>query len=300
MTTIINLSAEEYRRAFPSPAVVYNSVDFTALNASRADSLRRLAVTDDNGRPILGLTAGRREERWLAPFSAPFAMLDFNREHGAETMSEAARLLRSELPGLQLTLPPAPYRPSMNAKTLLALLAAGARQLHCDWNYHLDLTRDFRADLTSSNRNKLRRAEREGLRLRGAEPAEAYEIISLNRRHKGYPLAMSAKQVEETIAVVSADFFVLDDSNGHPQAAAMVYRVAPEIAQLIYWGDIPQPSVRNAMTVLGALLADHYRSAGMRILDLGPSGNQGQPNLGLSEFKESLGAITSPKPTLQL
>lgn len=300
MTTIINLSAEEYRRAFPLPAVVYNSVEFTTLNATRVGSVRRLAVADNNSAPILGLTVGERDGFLLAPFSAPFAMLDFNREHRAETMLEAARLLRDALPGLRLTLPPAPYRPAMNAKTLLSMLAAGARQLHCDWNYHLDLTRDFRADLTSSNRNKLRRAEREGLRLRAAAPMEAYEIIRLNRMHKGYPLAMSAELVEKTITVVNADFFILDDSSNRAQAAAMVYHVAPEIVQLIYWGDIPQPSVRNTMTVLASLLAEHYRAEGFRIFDLGPSGGDGIPNLGLSEFKESLGAITSPKPTLQL
>ena len=300
MTKIINLSAEDYSRAFPRPSVVYNSMAFTSLNAVRATSVSHMAITDNSGTPILGLTVGERDERMLAPFSAPFAMFDFNREHRAETMLEAARLLRDRFPGLLLTLPPAPYWPAMNAKTLLALLASGARQLYCDWNYHIDLSRDFRADLTSSNRNKLRRAEREGLSLRRAEPMEAYEIIRLNRDHKGYRLAMSAEQVEQTIKVVNADFFVVDDSRGQAQASAMVYHVAPQIAQLIYWGDIPQPSVRNAMTVLAALLTEHYRNAGFRVLDLGPSGGEGYPNLGLSEFKESLGAITSPKPTLQL
>lgn len=300
MISIQQVSGLDYRRAFARPQVVYNSVDFTELNASRVDSVSRYVIRDDSANPLAGLTVGRKGQSLRAPFSAPFAMLDFNRPHRAATMVEIGRLLHRELPGLELTLPPAPYSPAMNAKTLMGILAAGGRLLHCDWNYHLDLSRDFEADLSSANRNKLRRAERAGLTLRPADPAEAFEIIRLNRLHKGYHLAMTREQVLQTIEVVEADFFILDDAAGNPQASAMVYHPAPGIAQLIYWGDLPDAGVHNCMTVLGARLAAHYRRQGLRIFDLGPTGADGIPNPGLSDFKESLGAITSPKPTLLL
>ncbi|MDE7335545.1 MAG: hypothetical protein K2N10_04465, partial [Muribaculaceae bacterium] len=280
MISIEQVSGRDYRRAFPQPAVVYNSVEFTELNACRADRVDRYAIFDASANPLAGLTVGRVGGSLRAPFSAPFAMLDFNRQHRAETMVEVGRLLREALPGLELTLPPAPYYQSMNAKTMMGILAAGGRMMHCDWNYHLDLSRDFEADLSSANRNKLRRAERAGLLLRPAEAAEAYEIIRRNREHKGYRLAMSQEQVLQTVKVVEADFFVLTDAEGRPQASAMVYRPAPGIAQLIYWGDLPKATARNCMTVMGARLAAHYRALGMRIFDLGPTGGEGLPNPG--------------------
>lgn len=300
MIAIQQVSGHDYRRAFPQPAVIYNSVEFTGLNACRADQIERYAISDESGNPLVGLTIGRVGDCLRAPFSAPFAMLDFNRQHRASTMVEIGHLLRDSLPGLELTLPPAPYHPSMNAKTMMGILAAGGKLLHCDWNYHIDLSRDFEADLSSANRNKLRRAERAGLVLRPAEATEAYEIIRRNREHKGYRLAMTLEQVLQTIQVVEADFFVLTDADGHPQASAMVYRPTAGIAQLIYWGDLPDAAAHNCMTVLGAHLATHYRAMGLRIFDLGPTGGEGHPNPGLSDFKESLGAITSAKPTLLL
>lgn len=300
MISICKVNSQDYRQAFPASAVIYNSVDFTELNSCRADRVDYYVISNESASPLVGLTVGLADGRLLAPFSAPFAMLDFNRPHRAETMVEIGRLLRHELPGLELTLPPAPYEPSMNAKTQLGILAAGGKLKECSWNYHLDLSRDFEACLSSANRNKLRRAERAGLTLRRAEAAEAFEIIRRNRQHKGYHLAMTLEQVLQTIEVVKADFFVLADASGTPQASAMVYHTAPGIAQLIYWGDLPEAAAQNCMTVLGARLAAHYSQEGMRIFDLGPTGDHGLPNPGLSDFKESLGAITSIKPTLLL
>lgn len=300
MIDIKLVSSQDYRRAFTKPPIIYNSVDFTELNSSHTDRVDYFVIFDESGVPLVGLTAGQTGNIRRAPFSAPFAMLDFNRPHRAETMVEISRLLHNALQGLELTLPPAPYEPSMNAKTMMGILAAGGKLQCCSWNYHLDLSRDFDADLSSSNRNKLRRAERAGLILRSARAAEAYEIIRRNRQHKGYHLAMTLEQVLQTIEVVEADFFVLENCKGEPQASAMVYHTAPGIAQLIYWGELPEATAQNCMTVLGARLAAHYRNAGMKIFDLGPTGDKGLPNPGLSDFKESLGAITSVKPTLLL
>lgn len=295
---IREVDGEEYGRVFPAPAVVYNSVAFTALNAGKVDGVVRAVVEREGGAPVVGLTLGRRDGVLRGPFSAPFAALDSNRRHGAGVMIEAARALREAYPGAQLTLPPPIYTGTTD---LLAFTAAGATLRWMDWNYHLDLSRPVAEVFTSAARNKLRQAERSGLRLEPAEAARAYEVIRLNRERRGYDLAMTLAQVEATTGrggPIRAGFFVLTDGR-EDAAAAMVYEdIVPGVAQVIYWGDVPSGLCRHPMNLLAALLAAHYASRSYRILDIGPSGAEGHPSEGLSDFKDSLGCTITAKPTL--
>lgn len=298
--------ARGYRRLFPCPAVVYNSVDFTELNSYKVAEVRRL-VLSARGKPRLGLTVGIWPDGSVsAPYSAPFACFDFNRAQSAATMLEAAAALRELLPGMRLVLPPPVYSPSMTGTTLLALLQAGATVACTDWNYHLDLRSPggYEALLGTDARKKLHRAAREGLSLVRVDdaPMRAYRVIEANRRERGYPLRMSADMVLATVrprGPVKADFFVMTH-RGADVAAALVYEAAADVAQVIYWGDIPGGAPQYTMNLLAAMLYSHYREAGMRILDIGPSSEGGIASPGLCAFKESVGCVPTPKPTLLL
>lgn len=296
---LMEVTAGDYTRAFPRPAVVYNSAAFTQLNVDKVDRLHRVVLCADGGSPLFGLTVGEKDGQFRAPFSAPFACLDFNREHGSGIMLEAAGLLREAFPGLLLTLPPAFYARPMIDKTLLALLAAGARLRCADWNYHIDLSRNFEANMTSAARNKLRNAERLGLEFEECDLPRAYEVIRRNRENKGYELAMTQAQVAATTGKggpVKADFFVMTDG-ATDAAAAIIYRPVPQVAQVIYWGDDNCPNVAN---LLARNVAAYYAARGFQILDVGPSGNGGTPNFGLSDFKDSIGCLATPRPCLIL
>lgn len=294
---VIEVSAKEYQLTFPRPAVVYNSAAFTELNAAKVDCIRRIIICGD--KPLLGITLGEKDGQFRAPFSAPFAMFDFNREHGAAVMLEASAMLREHFPGAMFTLPPAIYAPSMIAKTQLSMLAAGAELHSSEWNYHLDLSQSFEEGMSSAARNKLRQAARLGLTMETCDLPRAYEVIRRNRENRGYDLAMRLEQVAATTGKggpVRADFFVMTDGTADV-AAAIIYRVTPDVAQVIYWGDDCCP---NAVNLLARDVARYYAAAGFRFLDIGPSGADGMPNLGLSDFKDSIGCITTPKPVLLL
>lgn len=302
---IIELSRQEYFRTFPSPQHAYNSAAFIALNSPKASEVRHLCIADS--KPRLGLTVGIGHDGSLrAPFSAPFSGFDFNRRQSAEVMIEAARLLRAELQGLSLTLPPAPYSPDMNFRTQAAFIAAGAK-LNVDWNFHIPLAgTDYSSLLLSPAKNKLRQALASPFALLkiNEEPLRAYEIIHRNRSQRGYPLRMSADDVinttQGTNAPIKADFFVLTDGQTDI-ASAMVYRPTPNIAQVIYWGNDQEATGCDApMNLLACQLASHYQTQGMEILDIGPSSSDGIPSAGLCDFKDSIGCIMTPKPTLYI
>lgn len=296
---VSEVSAEEYRRIFPHPAVAYNSVAFTELNASKAERIVRVTIGEEGSSPILGITFGEKGGEMRAPFSAPFACFDANRSHGAALMVEAAVALRRNFGGAKITLPPPFYDGS---KALLALTSAGSSIEHIDWNYHLDLSRPIAENFSSAARNKLRQAQKSELRLEASSAERAYQVIRLNRRNRGYSLAMTLEEVLATTAKkgpICGDFFVLTDGKADA-AAAVVFYVSPGIAQVIYWGDVPYSCCRQPMNLLALLLAEHYTAAGFHILDIGPASSNGVPSAGLCDFKESIGCIATIKPTLTL
>lgn len=301
---IIDLSPQEYQRIFPTPQHVYNSAAFIALNAHKVRRVHYLCIADS--KPRIGLIVGEGPEGQLsAPFSAPFSGFDFNRRQSAETMLEAACLLRASYPGLQLTLPPAPYQPDINFRTQCAFLTAGA-SLSADWNFHIPLTENYVDRLSSSARNKLNNARRSPYKttLCNDTPLRAYRVIQANRQQRGYPLRMSYQDIIATTQgphpVIKADFFILTDGQTDA-AAAMVYHISPHIRQVIYWGDDDKVTgCPNPMNLLAHDIVTFYQTAGVTILDIGPSSSNGIPSPGLCEFKDNIGCVVSPKPTLTL
>lgn len=304
--TLDVVSVNDYRCAFPHPAVVYNSVAFNELNASKVAEVRHIVFTK-GGKPRLGLTVGVCHDGSLrAPFSAPFACFDFNKEQCVEVMVGAVGLLRRDYAGLRLTLPPAVYAPSMTAKTVLALNHCGARLLYDDWNFHLPLSAPggYGSLVDSDTRRVVTIAARCGYELLDVtdSPGRAYSVVAANHQAKGYPMHMSESQVVATAGnggPVKGRFFVLTDGT-EDAAAAIVYDVAPGISQVIYWGDSPEHGCGYAMNLLAARLYDYYSGQGKSILDIGPSSSDGVPSAGLCNFKESIGCIVSSKPTFQL
>jgi lipid II:glycine glycyltransferase (peptidoglycan interpeptide bridge formation enzyme) len=132
-----------------------------------------------------------------------------------------------------------------------------------------------------------------------AQVARAYEVIKTNRESRGYPLRMSLDDVLRTIRIIDADFFVLT-LDGVDVAAAQVFHVADGIAQVVYWGDVPGYGEMRPMNMLSYCLFEHYRNNGIKVLDIGPSTEHGEPNYGLCEFKENLGCEISLKHTFTL
>lgn len=122
----------------------------------------------------------------------------------------------------------------------------------------------------------------------------AYDVIRRNREEHGYPLRMSLSDVEATIGIIPADFFLLRHE-GEDVAAAQVFHVAEGIAQVIYWGDLRAYSSLRPMNYLAFRIFEHYSREGLRILDIGPSTEDGEPNYGLCDFKTGIGCDVIPK-----
>ena len=221
-------------------------------------------------------------------------------------MEEAVDLLCAYANGLNMrlaiTLQPLVYDESQLSKWVNVMMRK-LKVNHVDLNYHIDLNciSDYERMLDRSARNHLHQAQKKNLCLkhldstRFQDVARVYDVIQRNHKERGFPLRMTLEQVWQTVSnVVKADFFVLEHE-GTDVAAAQIFHVTDDAAQIVYWGDIREYSALRPMNFLAFSLYNIYRNEGLRILDIGPSTENGVPNYGLCEFKENIGCSTSLK-----
>ena len=189
-----------------------------------------------------------------------------------------------------------------------ALLRRGLAVASSELSYAIDLSafRDraaYRASLKAPARRALRHADHEPYDHRLArtdeEFAVGYDLIAGNRARRGYPLRLSL----DYLLALRDDlgdrirFFVLHHADT-PVAAALLYRLRPDIELVEYWGDHHDLD-RSPMNRLAEEVCNRAIDEGVRLVDLGISSVNGVPNDGLIQFKQSIGAAAELRLDLQ-
>lgn len=301
---IERISYSDYKNYFPQPYHIFNSTAFSELNRNKCKELHYLLFKDSKVR--FGIVLGEYGQELKSPFSAPFGGFSYVRNEKVEHFEQAVELLKNygENNGkhIVITLPPVIYNPSFVTKNVSAFLRGGGRVRHMDINYHFEVNKfgEYEALLDTKTRNKLHNSMKHNFEFvelnsqKDNDVSRAYEVIRLNREKRGFPLRMSLEAVLDTIKIIKADFFVM--SYDHTDvAAAQIFHVSPGIAQVIYWGDIPEYSDLRVMNYFSYKVFEHYYRKGLGILDIGPATENGIPNYGLCEFKENIGCTASLK-----
>lgn len=307
MQMIKIVEQQEFGRMFPAPAHIFNTVAFVEHNRWKCDDgdVRYLLLGDTKVRG--GIVLGRRDGVLHNPFSAPFGGLLTLRRQGFEAIEamwgEIDNYARAEGLGLRVTLPPEIYDTDTTVKSINSLLRMGFAPTP-DVNYHLDLRRGTLSDVASPTcNNKLRQALKSGavvstLDLTPRNIARVYHIISTNHLSKGRPMWMSLDDVVATAQLVGAQLFIVTH-DGVDVAGSLIYPIAPDTMQVVFWGDLPGYGDLRPMNLLADFVYTHYHTLGISTLDLGPATESGTPNYGLCSFKESLGATPSLKYTFR-
>jgi lipid II:glycine glycyltransferase (peptidoglycan interpeptide bridge formation enzyme) len=174
-----------------------------------------------------------------------------------------------------------------------------------DLDYYYDVAKfneNYIQSIWHNARKNLKIAFKNELSFRkcasAAEMRKSYEIIQKNREVQGYPLKMSLDQIAETQNVIEVDSFIVS-KNGLDIASAIVFRVAKDIVQVIYWGNILEYSDLKGMNFLSFKIFEYYSQRNIRFVDVGPATENSLPNYGLCEFKESIGCNIMPRYKIQ-
>ena len=293
---VIDISDKEYKNIFSTPYHVYNSVPFNLLNSKKCDYVRFLLFKD--AKPRLGLILGASGDTVSSPFSAPFGGFTFlsdqlNQQHIDDALVLLDDYLKSQsIHYIKMILPPLCYNNLFLSKLINSLNRYGYSTSSVELNY-VFLTslfdQDYEKTLLHNARKKLQTSFLYPLVFKKTSDLKAaYEVIAINRKERGFPLRMTFEQVEKTAEIIRCDAFVVEFEQTLI-ASAIVFRVAQDIAQVIYWGDLQDYTYIRTMNFLSYKVFEYYKNKKLRIVDIGPSTENGIPNLGLCEFKESIG-----------
>ena len=302
------VSFQEYKELFSSPQIAFDTVAFAELNKNKCQSVHYLIFRDTKIR--LGLIVGEREPQLYCPYSAPFSIFESNKEERLEHYEQFVQELKDfalkKGKKLRIVLPPSIYG-SVVSKMFTSFMRANARLIYTDLNYHYPLYKfahycDF---LERSARKNFHNSEKVGFKFFklnadiDCDVERAYHVIKQNRQERGFPLRMTLQNVLATRKIINADFFVMS-YEGIDVAAAQVFHVAKDMAQVIYWGDLPQYSHLRTMNFFTYKVFEYYSQTSIQVLDIGPSTEDGVPNYGLCEFKENIGCEITLKHTIEL
>lgn len=291
--------------------IFYNSSDFVELNKDKVDSIKYLIAYNGNS-PRFAFPFGIKDNIAKAPFSAPFSLpIVLKKATSIEHYDEVLKALEeyfqnTGVKSIKFILPPIFYNSEELTGWVNGFYRLGYKESNVDINYALNLNHVFNdkyIELIEYNaRKNLKIALRANLEVSSCEnmqeKKEAYNVIADNRASKGYPLRMTYQQVSETIEIVTHDMFLVK-SEGQNIAAALVYKVTPKIAQVIYWGDRPGFGNLKPINFLSYQLIQYYGKKGYEWLDIGPSTEDSVPNCGLCDFKESIGCERGLKFTFE-
>ena len=301
---IIDVSAAQYKEHFSKPLHVFNSVSFSELNKDKCDGLHYLLFEDT--KIIFGLVLGEKGNSLCSPFSAPFGGFETNKARKLEYMEDALALLKEygteKNRKIFITLPPSVYDQSQVSKWFNVFSMSGAQLVYTELDYYFDLSHfsEYENHIGKNARKNLHNALNNNLSFiklnsnDDKDVSRTYDVIRRNREEHDYLLRMSLQNVLDTVKIVDADFFIVTNEN-IDIAAAQVFRVSEDIAQVIYWGDLKDYAGLRTMNYLSYMVFKYYHDMKFRILDVGPSTVEGVPNYGLCDFKENIGCSICPR-----
>ncbi|GGG42991.1 hypothetical protein GCM10011378_19190 [Hymenobacter glacieicola] len=253
----------------------------------------------------LSVFEGEDQTEARSPWQAPFGAVQ-----AADGLSDAVlraflEAVQEQLQGRgirQLTLrPPAfAYQPRASAQLTHLLTQLGYRVELAEINMHLPLTRSYRAGLHPSERRRLLKCERHGLRFEQEPPLLlplAYEFLRRCREEKGQILSMPLERLQELFQKFPRNHFLFSvrDAQGEWAALTVAIQVSPDVLYNFYPASPVAYNSLSPVVLLNAGLHAFGQASGMRLLDLGTSTLPTGLNQSLLQFKRHLGGVASLK-----
>jgi hypothetical protein len=201
---------------------------------------------------------------------------------------------------LRVRLRPDRYGPAQRLSTY-ALLHLGLA-VEASWlNHVIDLQTTptvaaYHQRIGAKGRNMIRSAERLGVTVGPALDEDdwrrGFAVLCANKAAKGRSMAYDLDHLLDVRDRFAPSVRMLVSRAGASiVAAAVTYRVAPDVELVTAWGDAQHELARSPMNQLADAMVRRAVEESVRLIDLGSSTDRnGVPNFGLARFKESVGA----------
>ena len=205
----------------------------------------------------------------------------------------------------RITIKSAPFSHNIQVSSLEANLFArhNFKPTAYDLNYSMFVDeRIFSSRMDYGNLKRLRKCIREGFVAKENninQLANIYNVISANRKRRGYPLTMNLNQLNKMFEIFPEHIklFSVNGSDDQMLAAAICLVISPKILYVFYWGDAEGMEKYSPIVMIADYIYKYCHENKYQILDVGTSTVNGQPNSGLINFKRGLGFKESLKLT---
>ncbi len=300
------VSHQQFASVINNSFHAFGDAAFNELNKEKVENVFYLLFKDSKYR--LGIIVGRNGTSLSSPFSSPFGgFTPLHDDIKLQSIEESVDCFlvwakENRIDTIRITLPPPIYFESYLAKMVNVFYRKKFLVKQVELNYHYDLnkfSKTYPDSIWRNARKNLNQALINNLSFIKCDTEEqkkvAYEVIRHNRITRGVPFRMSWVQVLQTTEIIPADFFLVKHEDEKSIAGAIIFRVAKNVVQVIYWGDLPEFSNLKTMNFLSYNIFSFYKNENYRFIDIGYSTVDSIPNYGLCEFKEGIGCDMQPK-----
>jgi hypothetical protein len=289
---------------------LFNEAEFFRLHASApGDAYLQLVRTAD--RSVLATLAlyDMGQGLYASPRRGTFGGLSVNGECDFPLVERFVLSARDHVKGAgahTVEWRAAPFSHDLALASLVCniLLRHGATVSGWDLNYDMRVdTRAFLERIDYGNAKRIRKCLREGFsaqKLPQSACAQVHELISANRARRGYPISMSAAQLDEMARLFPGRLHLFGVQAREPAslaAAAVCLALSPGILYVFYWGDSEGMETYSPTVLLAQSIYEFCQASNIALLDIGTATVEGKPNPGLMRFKRNLGFTESLKPS---
>jgi hypothetical protein len=262
---------------------------------------------EDDGRVVASIhfTPVGDEGLWRSPARGTFGGYAFVPElrlDGLLAFHDAVHARLTELGARRVEVLPAPmaHDPVAFSNQCYLLRARGYETTHCDLNHSLHIdTRPLGERMSYGNLKRLRKCEREGMvgvPLAVDALPEVVETLAANRASKGHVLSMTLAQLQSTAERFPQAMRLFGCRDGERlAAAALCLDLGGGVLYVFYWGDLPGYANLSPVVAVADAIHRYAQDAGLRLIDVGTSTIDREPNPGLIQFKRALGFSESLK-----
>jgi hypothetical protein len=283
---------------------LFQSPVFFRLHAQLGASYFELC-NKGNTKALIHFSPVDSEGTWRSPAKGTFAGLSFSNDlkYGEllTFFKEVESSLRFKGAKVVEVLPaPQSHDASAFAQQVYLLKSLGFEIKRYDLNQSLAIdTRTLVERMSYGNLKRLRKCAREGLVARELELSNlplVYETLAINRASKGNNMSMTLSQLQNMVEAFPKKILLFGCPHGaHLASAALCLKISSEVLYVFYWGDRPDYATYSPVVPLADAIYRYGQAQGFKILDVGTSTIDLEPNIGLLEFKRGLGFSESLK-----
>jgi len=291
---------------------IFTSGRFNSQYYYKVDIIKSLIFKRES-KVIAGIIIGiKREDQMTvakSPFSGTFGGFIYSCNITAEESFDVIKLLSNYLKligvhKLFIQQQTKEYNQCINDNLLFAMLKNQYHLLNIELNFFIELNRDYEAYFTYACRKNIKKAERSNFlfiedrnRLK-----EAYDLIAKNREERGYYLSMTFDEVKNMFELFTdRTFCFLLMKDGEAAASSINYLVDDKHMICVYWAHNSKLQTYRPLNLLVKKTCEWIMKKYplVTIYDFGISTLHSEPNWGLIRFKESFGAKTAVRYTLE-